>query len=155
MKRFGFVLCALVAAACGGSPAPAPETQSPEGGAAAGGAPQAWSAMNADEKGAFMASDVIPKMGELFKPENPDFGCATCHGANMADVGFKMPNTLAPLDPANMPFGSADGKTAKTAAWMKSDVTPRMAGLLGAPVYDPDTKQGFGCFGCHAMAKAQ
>jgi hypothetical protein len=150
MKRPAFVLCALVAAACGGSPTPAPESQAPESGTT-----KAWGAMAADEKGAFMASDVLPKMGELFKPENPGFGCASCHGANMQEVGFKMPNTLAPLDPENMPFGAADEKIAKAAAWMKSDVTPRMAGLLGEPPYDPATKQGFGCFGCHAMKKGQ
>ena len=32
-----------------------------------------------------------------------DFGCGTCHGEDAREVGFEMPNGLAPLDPAHIP----------------------------------------------------
>lgn len=109
-----------------------------------------WTAMNFEEKQAYMKETVEPSMGELFKPAHPDFSCVSCHGANFSEVNFKMPNTLDPLDPQNMPFESTDEKIKGAAQFMKEKVVPKMAGLLGMEPYNPETQTGLGCFNCHA-----
>ena len=37
--------------------------------------------------------------------------------------------------------------------FMRKQVKPKMAQLLGEPEYNPETKSGFGCMECHTMAK--
>ncbi|MBN2344176.1 MAG: hypothetical protein JXX29_21445 [Deltaproteobacteria bacterium] len=104
------------------------------------------------ERKMFMKDVVMPGMKPLFAKGHPDFSCASCHGDNMADVNFEMPNTLAPLNPAAMPFESDDEKIRQAAAYMKDTIVPTMAGLLREEPFNPETKQGFGCFECHATA---
>jgi hypothetical protein len=36
--------------------------------------------------------------------------------------------------------------------FMVKTVVPQTAALLGQQPYDPATKAGFGCFGCHTKA---
>jgi len=75
------------------------------------------------------------------------------HGENAERVQYRMPATLAPLDPAKMPDPSArDPKEAKMAKFMTDEVTPQMAGILGVPIFDPATGRGFSCFNCHPTA---
>jgi hypothetical protein len=116
--------------------------------------PLNWATKPFLEKQIYMKEAVIPTMGELFLPGHPDFACATCHGENFKAVEFKMPNSLKPLDPANMPFQSEDEKIRNAANFMMSKVVPRMAGLLEMSPYNPETKTGFGCFNCHATKPA-
>ena len=116
--------------------------------------PLNWPAKSLLEKQIYMKETVVPAMGELFLDGHPDFSCATCHGQNFKDVSFKMPNTLHPFDPANMPFQSEDEKIRYAAEFMKTQVVPKMAGLLEMPTYNPETKSGFGCFNCHAVKPA-
>lgn len=150
-------------ASCGGSatePAEATETSTEAtettGGEAA--APAiAWHDMTPEQKGQFMHDVVMPEMRAIFQEhdgeEFADFSCATCHGENARDVGFHMPNGIAPLDPAHIPavFSSSD----PMAVLMTQRVWPRMAELLGEQPYDPETHQGFSCLNCHATAAAQ
>jgi hypothetical protein len=37
------------------------------------------------------------------------------------------------------------------AKFMAESVAPKMAAAMGLPPYDPQTHQGFGCGGCHAI----
>ena len=113
-----------------------------------------WPEMKGKQKGLYMQEVVLPSMKELFS-DDADFGCMDCHGENADAVSFKMPNTLDPLDPANMPFQSEDEEVRKIAKRMLEVVTPKMVELLSATAYDPKTQKGFGCFGCHAMAGAK
>ena len=153
MKKIVCIMGLLFVFGCGSK---APEAQEPTGDeapveeAVLDEAPAEWSAMSFDQKKMYMNDTVKPQMGELFLPVHPDFNCPTCHGATAKDVKFKMPNTLDPLDPNNMPFASTDEKIKGTAQFMMEKVVPRMADLLGQHPYNPETKEGFGCFGCHA-----
>lgn len=147
--------------ACGG-PAPAEEQQ---GGEATSGAEQveeqrvAWSEMTHEQKAEYMATVVVPRLRPVFQAfdaeEFAEFGCPTCHGENAREVGFRMPNGLHPLDPAQLEamFASDDPEVQRVAQFMGGQVVPAMAELLGQPPYDPQTHQGFGCFGCHATAQ--
>ena len=112
--------------------------------------PLNWATKPFLDKQFYMKQTVLPAMGELFLPGHPDFACATCHGQDLQDVKFKMPNTLKPLDPAKMPFQSEDEKIRNAANFMMTKVVPKMAGLLEMSPYNPETKTGFGCFNCHA-----
>jgi hypothetical protein len=156
MKRIACVMGLLLVLGCGSK---APEAEEPTAKdapvevAEVEEAPAEWAAMDFAQKKMFMNDTVKPQMGELFLPQHPDFNCPTCHGANFEQVQFKMPNDLEPLNPEKMPFSSEDEKIKAAAQFMAEKVVPRMAGLLGYQPYDPQTKEGFGCFGCHAMAK--
>src|SRR5690349_2238439 len=58
----------------------------------------AWDDMTPEQRGRFMAEVVVPQMRPVFQGHDAtryaEFGCATCHGANAHDVGFRMPNGL-------------------------------------------------------------
>jgi hypothetical protein len=111
-----------------------------------------WVDMTSDQKRKTMFKVVVPEMKKVFA-SNMKFGCHSCHGENMQEVHFHMPNTLYPLDTKNMPFDSDNAKLKATAQFMQTKVTPKMAQLLQLEVYNPETKNGFGCFGCHAKAQ--
>ncbi|MCA9611855.1 MAG: hypothetical protein H6722_22530 [Sandaracinus sp.] len=162
-RRFASIGLVSMLWSCGGGaaePTPEPEsttgheeatvesTESTEGPAVA------WADMNHEQKGAYMRDVVTPQMRAMFQAFDAehyaDFGCATCHGENAREVGFHMPNDLAPLNPANIPamFQSEH----PGAVFMTQQVWPKMVELLGAEPYNPETHEGFGCLGCHAMA---
>jgi hypothetical protein len=104
------------------------------------------------ERKAFMEDVVMPEMKPLFVERHPAFSCVSCHGENMTEVNFEMPNTLDPLNPNAMPFDSEDEEKRMAARFMKETVVPTMAGLLKEEPFNPETKSGFGCFDCHATA---
>ncbi len=114
-----------------------------------------WSEMDPTARGTYMMNTVMPEMTELFQGFNAEyfaeFDCSSCHGENAQAVGFQMPNGLTPLDPAALPqmFGSDD----PVHQFMVQEAWPRMAELLDYPLFDPETGQGFSCFGCHEMAQ--
>lgn len=155
-KKLVSIVTVLVLASCGGSSS-ATEGSGEGTGTTGGGETAtrpAWDDMTPEQRGQFMADVVMPEMRAMFQEHDAaryaEFSCATCHGANAHDVGFHMPNGLAPLDPANIPamFESTD----PGAVFMTQRVWPRMAELIGEPLYDPATHEGFSCLNCHANA---
>lgn len=153
----------VLALACGGAgeaeTAPtettAVETQSGGEETAAADAEVPWSDMDRAQRLAYMRETVMPEMAAMFREFDPeryaDFGCASCHGENMQEVDFQMPNGLAPLPPDQI--GAMFQSDQPMAVFMTQRVWPKMVELLGAQPYDPETHQGFGCFGCHAIAE--
>ncbi len=121
---------------------------------------KSWDRLNLQERGAYMANVVLPKMSEAFaefspaeyggKEENqePKFSCETCHGENRKAVKFRMPNTLRPLSAPN-PIPAAMEYDAHVTQFMQQKVVPLMAKLLGKAPASAENPKGFGCFGCH------
>jgi mono/diheme cytochrome c family protein len=94
-------------------------------------------------KEAFVAFDA-EEFGEM--------NCKTCHGAGAEDGSFEMPNPeLDKLDFDEDGSSSTRSTRRSPSGWARWS-TPKMAELLGMPVYDPATHKGFGCLGCHTMA---
>lgn len=111
-----------------------------------------WDDMTPEERGRFMAEVVMPEMRTIFQEHDAtryaEFSCATCHGANAHDVGFRMPNGVHPLDHATIM--ATFQSTEPSATWMTQRVWPRMAQLIGEPQFDMATGEGFRCVNCHA-----
>jgi hypothetical protein len=104
-----------------------------------------------------MKSDVMPKMGTLFHEFDAkrydETKCVLCHGSGAKDGSFTMPNPELPkLDLTPAGFKKLLAKKPKVMEFMMKKVEPQMAGLIGEPPFDPKTKQGFGCTGCHTVA---
>ena len=154
MKKYLVVLAmAALLGACGGGAAEddGAEPTSTGGESTA----LAWRDMNDEQRGAYMRETVMPEMRAMFQEHDAerfaDFGCATCHGENAREVGFHMPNGVAPLDPSRL--GAIFASEQPMAQFMTQRVWPRMAELLGEPPFDPATGAGFSCFNCHATAE--
>jgi hypothetical protein len=171
-----FASVALLAA-CGGAPPPEPppspmippppsgdeaaadpmmddDEQEEAPAASAPAASPKWGGMSHDQKREHMKVAVMPKMSAEFKAFDADeFGqmsCATCHGKSATEGKFHMPTTSLPK---LSPDGKWDKLDQKAVAFMKTKVVPEMAVLLDTKPYDPATKQGFNCFGCHTPKK--
>jgi hypothetical protein len=169
MRSFDSLLLTTVlvlsAAACGGaasappsspgtatSAAPSDTAPAPAAGGAADTAiPAAWSTtMPKEAQIAYMKQKVAPRMAKVFQGADASryaaFGCKTCHGPE-----GKPPKEFLPH------LALKDGKMAafaekpEVAKFMAEHVVPEMASALGQPPYDPQTHQGFGCGGCHAI----
>jgi hypothetical protein len=84
-------------------------------------------------------------MAKVFTREK-DFGCKTCHGPNRQDPKDFLPK-LALKDGKITAFADKP----EVAKFMAEKVVPEMASVLGKQPYDPATKQGFGCMGCHTV----
>jgi hypothetical protein len=107
--------------------------------------------MSRKDKIAVMKDKVVPALAAAWKesPEpNESVDCLTCHGDSVMEGKFDMPNPDLPkLDPSNQ-FAKHRDKM----DWLKfmgSKVVPDVAAAMGMEPYNPDTQQGFGCFGCH------
>jgi hypothetical protein len=117
--------------------------------------PGDWDKWSHEQKMAYMKSDVMPKAGQLFHDFDPkryaEPKCALCHGAALvADGSFKMPNPELPkLDVTPAGINKLKTAHAKVFEFMAKQVEPGMAKLIGEEPFDPKTKQGFGCLGCH------
>ena len=161
--RRGVWILPLVFACGGGSSAPpstpAPSTPSPAGSAADNAPPPSgkWNDMNRDQRMAYMKKVVLPKMKETFTAFDPKefehVTCLTCHGAGAKDGSFKMPNPDLPRLSPEGGFKKHMDQKPEITKFMMSKVLPDMAELLHTQPFDPKTKLGFGCFGCHAIAK--
>lgn len=153
----GGIALATALAACGGSqPAastPGEPGAEPAAEAPAEGSPEVWSDSLSDkQKAAFMKKKVVPAMAKTFQEfdatKYADFGCKTCHGPQ-----FK-PHPADFLPELHM----KDGKMVEAeehpelAKLMSEKVSPQMAEIFGMKPYDPQTKEGFGCLGCHKIA---
>ncbi len=117
--------------------------------------PTDWADMDRPARLAFMQQQVMPELKSMFQEFDgerfAEFNCATCHGENMQEVDFAMPNGIAPLNPAHVP--SMFQSEQPMAQFMVQRVWPRMTEMLGAEPYNPETQEGFGCFSCHGMAE--
>jgi len=124
-----------------------PEEAKPE-------AKPAWKDMTHEQRAALMKNEVVPKMGELFKEfdakEFGEFGCKTCHRPGQKEK-FHMPNPALPkLDPKDG-FAKHKKQNPKMMAFMNEKVLPKMKEILGLGDFDPQTKEGLGCGGCHTF----
>jgi hypothetical protein len=143
-----------VLAACGGArpepAAPAASTEPPATAAAT--KEEEFDDLPVEKKAEIMRTKVVPTLGALFKEhdarEFASFGCATCHGPKKD----KSPQTVLPkLHLSNGGYGKLARLHPETVAFMANKVVPAMAEILHEPVWDPATKKGFGCAGCHAV----
>ena len=145
-------LIAVVALACAETTASGPGPSAP----AVKETP--WAEMNKEQRIDYMKSTVLPRMKQAFTNFSPDrygkMNCVTCHGDSAADGSFKMPNPKLPKLPAT-PDGFKQLAADKPAAmeFMKNEVKPRVASMLGVPEFNPETKTGFGCMECHTTAQ--
>lgn len=145
-------LLALLATALGLLGAGCRETR--EAAVPAAAARNAWKTRTWEQRHDVMTFAVLPTMARTFQryagTTNPEMTCRTCHGSDAEAAEYAMPRGLPALDPSQMPDPKArEAKQARMAKFMIEEVTPTMADLLGVPRYDPKTKLGFSCFGCH------
>jgi hypothetical protein len=113
--------------------------------------PAAWNdGMTKDQKIAYMKAKVAPRMSKVFQAANAqhyaNFGCTTCHGPNYKDPKDYLPKLT--MKDGKM---TAFAEKTEVAQFMAAKVVPEMASALGEPPFDPATKKGFGCAGCHAI----
>jgi len=153
------VIVALALAACGGAepaattPAPGATEAAPTAAAPTAAAPAtaAWSAMTDTQKLEHMKTVIKPTMGKIFVAADAkkygDFGCGTCHGEKKEDPHKALPKLTLSGD------GFKKLATEKPAVvkFMAEQVTPAMAVAMGEKPFDPVTKKGFGCGGCHTV----
>jgi hypothetical protein len=141
------VVLLLAALGCGGGAKGANDASS------SGKSEIVWKDKTRAQRLDWMGLQVFPKMKAAFKELDEsrfaEFKCQTCHSDEMEMVDFKMPNTKIYALPLENTVQSAREYDEKVTEFMLNTVTPRMAELLDMPVYDPETKSGFGCFGCH------
>lgn len=163
VSMLALVLAVLaVLAGCGGTSAepastsaagttarPTPEVTGP---------PKPWVEMTFDERKRYMGESVLPAMAPLFRDHDPAefaaFSCDTCHGADMRERAFAMPNPELPaLYPSRTPEQLAMVEEhPEMVRFMYQDVIPTMQTLLGAQPYDEETGTGFSCYACHPRA---
>jgi hypothetical protein len=166
----------LTLAACGGSPAPAPEAPPPPPPPAASEAPPAPEAPKAeapaapaapeapaapahdvwtkdltkDQQVAFMKKNVVPEMEPVFKAFDAKafdkFSCKTCHGP-----AYKNPHDFLPKLTFKDGKITSFEKKPEISKFMAEQVVPHMATAMGMKPFDPATKEGFGCGGCHTI----
>ncbi len=121
---------------------------------AAPAASPAWKDMQVEQRKQYMKTVVLPKMKDEFSSFNAhafsEMNCATCHGDGAKQGTFKMPNPKLPKLPSDEAgFKALAKKKSEAMKFMGGKVVPAMAEMVGEPPYNPETKQGFGCFECH------
>lgn len=153
---WSFIAAAALLACGGGAPAPATPAGTEPGASPAAeadnGADLKWDdSLPAKDKAIFMKKKVMPVMSKSFNEFDPkeyaSIGCKTCHGPQM------KPHPVDFLPELHIKGGKmAEAEEhPELAKFMHEKVVPQMAELFGKPVYDPATKSGFGCAGCHKM----
>ncbi|MFW6050456.1 MAG: hypothetical protein ACODAU_04735 [Myxococcota bacterium] len=163
IARWTAALVIAAAAGCADEPeaAPAPEASAgAEQPAPPSGPPAPWSEMTFEQRKEHMKLAVLPAMEAQFYAFDADtyadFGCPTCHGADPEAHEFEMPSPDLPRlpSPESTEFEEMMAEPNAVVSFMQSGVVPTMADLLGTEPFDPDTGEGFGCFGCHTMEEA-
>ncbi len=135
------------ATAVASTPAP---TASAVASSAPAAVPATWKdATTKEQQAGYMKANVVPHMAPIFKGQDAkryaDFGCVTCHGPD-----YKTPKDFLPkLTFKGKDFVVAADKQAILKFMHK--VAPEMATAMGDKPFDPATKTGFGCGGCHTI----
>lgn len=109
-----------------------------------GAAPVPFESLSDEEKASFMASDVLPRMREVFQAYDSeayaDFSCASCHVTGSTDGNYAMPDPgLPPLREDGFPYTSDIG------VFMADEVLPELKELLGPK------DGGRPCITCHTL----
>lgn len=116
-----------------------------------------WGRMSYEHKLEYMKAEVMPEMGAVFRAHDAEhyksMNCMSCHGAGAKERKFAMPSDSLPKLTTDGTFAKERKEHPKGTQFMMAKVVPSMAALLDAKPYDPKTKQGFGCFGCHVALK--
>jgi hypothetical protein len=140
-KRFSIALL-LLAAACDAGPDE----------------PTKYEDMDFDQRVAFMGEVVLPEMRATFvafDASYKDMTCATCHGEGASDGSYAMPSPQLPVLPATEEAFLEyieDPEHARWSQFMIEEAEPRMAELLGVPVWDPvKAPMGLSCNNCHMV----
>lgn len=109
-----------------------------------------WEQKTHEQQKAYMGMTVKPRMEKLFTEFDAErfkeVKCSTCHGANARERDFEMPN---PDLPKLEDWEKLKAEEPEMMEFMMEKVVPEMASLLGQQPFDPETKTGFGCSGCH------
>ena len=152
------VLLAAVLAACGGKSTQATTPTTPEASKVQE-PPKAlpdvpFDQLDPDQRAQFMKQKVVPAMKEVFQKHDPkayaEFGCQTCHGKEAAKGHFDMPNPELPKIGKTTDWSKFKKEDVD---WMKNEVKPAMAKILGQPEWSPENPKGFGCLECHPSAE--
>jgi hypothetical protein len=152
-------LLAFAAVACAETAPSAPPPATATAPAKPAGAPElGWAEMGKQDRIDYMKAVVLPRMKQAFVHFSPDryskMSCMTCHGDSAADGSFKMPNPRLPKLPSTSDgFKKLAADRPAVMEFMKNEVKPKMAALLGKPEYNPETNSGFGCMECHTVAQ--
>jgi hypothetical protein len=150
------LLLATALVACGGAQpaaeAPAAPGAAPAAEAPGGGAELVWKDdMPTKDKAEFMKQKVMPAMSKTFQEYDAKkyakFSCKTCHGPEMKP---KPVDALPELHFKAGKLAEADTNP-DIVKFMHDKVSPQMADIFGKKPYDPATKEGFGCNGCHKV----
>ncbi len=122
--------------------------------------PMPWAEMSTEQRGRYMADVILPYFRTLFQEYDAEryasFGCQTCHGANMNERSFAMPNPdLMPLHASGTPEQrQMVEEHPRMVRFMFNHVVPAARAAVGGAPYDPETREGFGCMSCHTAASA-
>ena len=136
------------------APEPSPSAIDAGAGAPTTSGPVVFDDLSKDEQVKYMRTKVVPAMKREFQAydikEFGKFNCKTCHGKGALTKEYDMPNPDLPeLDFAELQAG----EHAHVAKFMKEQVTPMMAELLGEAPRTPTNPDGFGCLHCHVEKK--
>lgn len=112
-----------------------------------------WADKTFKQRQEYMGVAFFPAMKKSFKAHDETsykgFKCQTCHGDDMKERNFEMPtDSIFPLNEADPITGAMEYDEAVT-KFMIEQVVPEAAKMLDMEPYNPQTGQGFGCFGCH------
>lgn len=121
--------------------------------------PTAYKDMSFEQREAFMAEVVVPKMRDTFVAFDPKFenlSCVACHGKGATDGTYSMPTAdILPLPATEEAFLAKieqDPEFAKWSQFMLDKVYPQMAEMLDVPLFDPMKQpDGFSCANCHTV----
>jgi hypothetical protein len=112
--------------------------------------PKAWGDMTRKERMNIMGTQVMPKMKEAFAAHDADnwgdLKCQSCHGDDMKEVDFKMPNALTPLGAD--PIASGKDMDEEVTKFMAEVVMVQMGEMMNLEVQE-DGLGPMGCFSCH------
>lgn len=112
-----------------------------------------WADKTFKQRQEHMGIVFFPAMKKSFKAHNEGefakFKCQTCHGDDMKERNFAMPtDSIYPLNEKDPITGAMDYDEEVT-KFMMEQVVPEAAAMLDMEPFNPETGEGFGCFGCH------